>query len=118
MTHKIEGIIPVMLTPFTDQGEIDYPGLERLIEWYLEKGADALFAIAQSSEMQLLTLAERAALKAETSVRPRDLTLTMPLHGIGQSPQLSFFVMYLSTSLRNSLNTGSGAAASVSSLLF
>ncbi len=62
MTHKIEGIIPVMLTPFTDQGEIDYAGLERLIEWYLEKGADALFAIAQSSEMQFLTLAERSAL--------------------------------------------------------
>jgi 4-hydroxy-tetrahydrodipicolinate synthase len=62
MTHKIEGIIPVMLTPFTDQGEIDYPGLERLIEWYLDKGADALLAIAQSSEMQFLTLAERAAL--------------------------------------------------------
>lgn len=55
MTHKIQGIIPVMLTPFTDQGEIDYPGLERLIEWYLEKGADALFAVCQSSEMQFLT---------------------------------------------------------------
>jgi hypothetical protein len=62
MTHKIEGIIPVMLTPFTDQGDIDYPGLERLAEWYLEKGADALFAICQSSEMQFLTLAERAAI--------------------------------------------------------
>ena len=62
MTRNIEGIIPVMLTPFTDQGAIDYPGLERLIEWYLDKGADALFAIAQSSEMQFLTLAERAAL--------------------------------------------------------
>jgi 4-hydroxy-tetrahydrodipicolinate synthase len=62
MTHKIQGIIPVMLTPFTDQGEIDYAGLERLIEWYLEKGADALFAVAQSSEMQFLTLSERAAL--------------------------------------------------------
>jgi 4-hydroxy-tetrahydrodipicolinate synthase len=62
MKRKIEGIIPVMLTPFTDEGEIDYPGLERLIEWYLDKGADALFAIAQSSEMQFLTLAERAAL--------------------------------------------------------
>jgi 4-hydroxy-tetrahydrodipicolinate synthase len=62
MTRKIEGIIPVMLTPFTDEGEIDYPGLERLIEWYLDKGADALFAVAQSSEMQFLTLAERAAL--------------------------------------------------------
>src|ERR1700761_6378502 len=62
MSQKIEGIIPVMLTPFTDQGDIDYPGLERLIEWYLGQGADALFAIAQSSEMQFLTLAERAAL--------------------------------------------------------
>jgi 4-hydroxy-tetrahydrodipicolinate synthase len=29
MTRKIEGIIPVMLTPFTDEGQIDYPGLER-----------------------------------------------------------------------------------------
>ena len=62
MALKIEGIIPVMLTPFTDQGDIDYPGLARLIEWYLAHGADALFAVAQSSEMQYLTLAERAAL--------------------------------------------------------
>ncbi len=62
MAPKIEGIIPVMLTPFTDQGDIDYPGLARLIEWYLAHGADALFAVAQSSEMQYLTLAERAAL--------------------------------------------------------
>ncbi|MEO8136256.1 MAG: dihydrodipicolinate synthase family protein [Betaproteobacteria bacterium] len=62
MTPKIEGIIPVMLTPFTERGDIDYPGLERLIEWYLAHGADALFAVAQSSEMQFLTPSERAAL--------------------------------------------------------
>ena len=62
MAPKIEGIIPVMLTPFTEDGEIDYPGLARLIEWYLAHGADALFAVAQSSEMQFLSLAERAAL--------------------------------------------------------
>ena len=62
MSRPIEGIIPVMLTPFTDGNEIDYDGLERLIEWYLAHGADALFAVAQSSEMQFLSLAERAAL--------------------------------------------------------
>lgn len=62
MKRRIEGIIPVMLTPFTDAGEIDYPGLEQLIEWYLSSGADALFAVCQSSEMQCLTLAERTAL--------------------------------------------------------
>ncbi|WP_342612315.1 dihydrodipicolinate synthase family protein [Burkholderia ambifaria] len=58
----IEGIVPVMLTPFDDAGAIDYAGLDRLIEWYLAHGADALFAVAQSSEMQFLSLAERAEL--------------------------------------------------------
>ncbi|KWA15356.1 dihydrodipicolinate synthase family protein [Burkholderia territorii] len=58
----IEGIVPVMLTPFDDAGAIDYAGLERLIEWYLAHGSDALFAVAQSSEMQFLSLAERAEL--------------------------------------------------------
>ena len=62
MTHRIEGIIPVMLTPFTEAGAIDYAALERLIEWYLANGSDALFAVCQSSEMQFLSLDEREAL--------------------------------------------------------
>ncbi|MGF6416537.1 dihydrodipicolinate synthase family protein [Paraburkholderia sp. MM5482-R1] len=61
-SQTIEGIVPVMLTPFDDDGAIDYAGLERLIEWYLAHGSDALFAVAQSSEMQFLSLVERAAL--------------------------------------------------------
>ena len=59
---SIEGIVPVMLTPFDADGAIDYAGLERLIEWYIAHGSDALFAVAQSSEMQFLSLAERGAL--------------------------------------------------------
>jgi 4-hydroxy-tetrahydrodipicolinate synthase len=59
---KIEGVIPVMITPFLESGEIDYAGLERLIEWYIAKGSDALFAVCQSSEMQFLSIEERAAL--------------------------------------------------------
>lgn len=58
----IQGIIPVMLTPFHDDGKIDYAGLENLIEWYLSHGADALFAVCQSSEMMFLSLEERVAL--------------------------------------------------------
>jgi Dihydrodipicolinate synthase/N-acetylneuraminate lyase len=61
---KIEGIVPVMLTPFTDKGAVDYPGLERLVEWYIEKGADALFAVCQSSEMIYLSLKERSEIGA------------------------------------------------------
>ncbi|WP_087046361.1 dihydrodipicolinate synthase family protein [Caballeronia ptereochthonis] len=61
-TTAIEGIVPVMLTPFLDSGEVDYAGLERLIEWYVAHRSDALFAVAQSSEMQFLTLPERVAI--------------------------------------------------------
>ena len=58
----IQGIVPVMLTPFTTDEQIDYPALAKLIDWYLDKGVDALFAVCQSSEMQLLTLQERVDL--------------------------------------------------------
>jgi len=61
-SKRIEGIVPVMLTPFTEKGDVDYDGLERLIEWYIEHGANALFAVCQSSEMIYLTLKERAEL--------------------------------------------------------
>lgn len=61
-TKRIEGIVPVMITPFLDSGEIDYPGVERLVEWYIAKGADALFAVCQSSEMQFLSIEERSKL--------------------------------------------------------
>ncbi len=62
MTIRIEGIVPVMLTPFAQDGTIDFPGLEQLIEWYLAHGCDALFAVCQSSEMTHLSLEERGAL--------------------------------------------------------
>ncbi|ORJ50422.1 dihydrodipicolinate synthase family protein [Kluyvera intermedia] len=58
----INGIVPVMLTPFTADEQIDYPALAKLIDWYLEKGVDALFAVCQSSEMQFLSLQERVEL--------------------------------------------------------
>ncbi|WP_160003905.1 dihydrodipicolinate synthase family protein [Rhizobium sp. 18055] len=64
MIKKIEGIIPVMITPFTKSGVIDYPGVEKLVEWYIANGSDALFAVCQSSEMQFLSLEERVALAA------------------------------------------------------
>ncbi len=62
MTRTVDGIIPVMITPMTDDGLIDYAGLERLTEWYLALDVDALFAVCQSSEMQFLSLEERGAL--------------------------------------------------------
>ena len=53
------GVWPVMLTPFTQQGQVDYPALERLVDWYIDHGVKGLFAVCQSSEMFALSLDER-----------------------------------------------------------
>jgi len=48
---KEKGFIPVMLTPFKNNGDIDYDMLTQLTELYLEAGAAGLFANCLSSEM-------------------------------------------------------------------
>lgn len=54
-----KGFIPVMLTPFKNNGDIDYDGLTGLTEVYLEAGAAGLFANCLSSEMYELEDEER-----------------------------------------------------------
>lgn len=62
------GVWPVMLTPFTQDGKIDYKALEQLVNWYIDHKCDGLFAVCQSSEMYYLTLEERIQL-AEAVVK-------------------------------------------------
>lgn len=59
MKELRKGFIPVMLTPFKFNGDIDYTGLTALTEFYLESGAQGLFANCLSSEMYALSPAER-----------------------------------------------------------
>ncbi|OIN58705.1 dihydrodipicolinate synthase family protein [Arsenicibacter rosenii] len=57
--NATKGFIPVMLTPFHEDGAIDYKALTALTEFYLESGSAGLFANCLSSEMFELTEAER-----------------------------------------------------------
>mmetsp|Transcript_6224 Transcript_6224/g.16050 ORF Transcript_6224/g.16050 Transcript_6224/m.16050 type:complete len:327 (+) Transcript_6224:141-1121(+) len=57
-----KGCFPTMITPFLESGEIDYPTLDALIEWYIASGCTGLFAVCQSSEMYYMEDAERLAL--------------------------------------------------------
>jgi len=54
-----EGFIPVMLTPFLADGQVDYEGLELLTDKYIQWGAKGLFANCLSSEMYELSSQER-----------------------------------------------------------
>jgi len=59
MSQLPEGFIPVMLTPFTPTGHIDFKGLVRLTDMYIQVGAKGLFANCLSSEMYELSEQER-----------------------------------------------------------
>ena len=56
------GIYPTMIVAYTPEGEIDYPAMEKLIEWYIEKGVHGIFALCQSTEIAFLSLEERLKL--------------------------------------------------------
>ncbi|MFF5382939.1 dihydrodipicolinate synthase family protein [Pedobacter suwonensis] len=59
MENSQKGFIPVMLTPFLSNGNIDFPALTQLTEIYLQAGSSGLFANCLSSEMFELTDKER-----------------------------------------------------------
>lgn len=56
------GVWPVMLTPFTPEKQIDWNGLERLTNWYIDQGVQGLFAACLSSESLCLSAAQRVEL--------------------------------------------------------
>lgn len=59
MYKNTKGFIPVMLTPFRENGQVDFEGLGRLTEFYLKAGASGLFANCLSSEMFELSASEQ-----------------------------------------------------------
>lgn len=54
-----KGAYPTMITPYNENGRVDYGAVKALTEWYWEKGCDGIFAACQSSEIQFLSLNDR-----------------------------------------------------------
>lgn len=53
------GLGTALITPFTPQGEVDYPALKRLVEYQLDNGADFLCILATTAETPCLTHEEK-----------------------------------------------------------
>ena len=58
------GVWPTMITPFTDEGKIDFPSVETVVNWYIEQGCAGIFAVCQSSEMFFLSPQEKIDIAA------------------------------------------------------
>jgi 2-keto-3-deoxy-L-arabinonate dehydratase len=56
---SLTGCIPIICTPFTEEGALDRPALAREIEWVLAEGAAGVACVALASEGYKLTEGER-----------------------------------------------------------
>jgi 2-keto-3-deoxy-L-arabinonate dehydratase len=64
--ESLHGCIPILITPFADDGSLDLESLEREIEWVLAEGASGVACVAIASEGYKLTEIERDAVIATT----------------------------------------------------
>ena len=59
---KAFGAYPTMVTPYDENGNVDYAAAEAMVEWYWNMGCDGIFASCQSSEIQCLSEDDRVKL--------------------------------------------------------
>ena len=55
-----KGSTVALITPFTADGKIDVPGLEKLIEFHIEQGTDNLCVLGTTAEAAVMSMEERA----------------------------------------------------------
>ena len=51
MKKQFYGCYPTMITPFTSSNKVDYEAIRKMVNWYIDHGADGIFAVCLSSEM-------------------------------------------------------------------
>jgi dihydrodipicolinate synthase/N-acetylneuraminate lyase len=57
--HELRGCIPILVTPFTDDGALDLDSLRAEIDWVIGEGASGVACLAIASEGYKLTEEER-----------------------------------------------------------
>ena len=87
--EALHGCIPILITPFVDDGSLDLQSLEREIEWVLAEGAGGVACVAIASEGYKLTETERDAVIA-TTVRRVDgrAPVVASADGPGEEPAI------------------------------
>ena len=57
----IRGSIVAIVTPMAEDGSVDFPALERLVEWHITEGTDGIVAVGTTGESATLDVEEHVA---------------------------------------------------------
>lgn len=66
------GVYVIAVTPFTEDGALDLPSADRMVDFYLEKGATGLTVLGMMGEAPKLTAEESRAFVRRVLARVRD----------------------------------------------
>jgi 4-hydroxy-tetrahydrodipicolinate synthase len=58
--ESLRGVFTVMVTPFTAEGEVDYAGMRRNIEWLIGQGTRGLIPLGSTGEFASLSDAQKS----------------------------------------------------------
>ncbi|MBI5861148.1 MAG: 4-hydroxy-tetrahydrodipicolinate synthase [Rhodocyclales bacterium] len=65
---SILGSIPAIITPLHEDGSLDLPGLQRLLDWHIAEGSDAIVVVGTTGESPTVDFDEHCRL-IETTVQ-------------------------------------------------
>lgn len=69
MKSKLKGLGVALVTPFTATGEVDYPALDRLVDYVIDGGVDYLVVMGTTGETPTLAMPERVAVLRAVKAR-------------------------------------------------
>lgn len=69
MKSKLSGLGVALVTPFTASGEVDYPALDRLVDYVIDGGVDYLVVMGTTGETPTLAMPERVAVLRAVKAR-------------------------------------------------
>jgi 4-hydroxy-tetrahydrodipicolinate synthase len=87
---QLRGIYPIVPTPFLDQGQIDYPSIERLVEFMAQKKVHGLAILGALGEGHKLTDQERTEVIARyRALLPKEMGLVVGVRAPATDPAMS-----------------------------
>lgn len=79
------GAVPVLLTPYTEDNQVDYDALNAIVEFYITAGVSALFTSCLSSEVFELTPEERLSITQHVCETARNRVAVVAGGNFGES---------------------------------
>ncbi len=83
ISSDTKGVYVIAVTPFDDFGRVDYESLDRVVDFYAEKGADGLTILGMMGEAPKLTQAETLEISRRVIARAGRLPVVVGVSSPG-----------------------------------